>query len=162
MKPIIFTCEETLLLAPEDIARQILDLTKWPEFHGYGPIPSIKTAMFEVQTPSVVGSRIRVTNLDGSSHVEEIVEWEPSHHLRLEMKEFSPPLSRLATGFEETWQFKRAGNETHVTRSFRLHAKSVLAQLLLWMISFFLKRAIYRHLREMRTREKVGRSTVSK
>jgi hypothetical protein len=34
--------------------------------------------------------------------------------------------------------------------------------MLLWMISFFLKRAIVRHLREMRTREEFGRSTVSK
>ena len=162
MKPITFTCEETLLLAPEDIARQILDLTKWPEFHGYGPIPAIKVAEFEVQTPGIVGSRIRVTNQDGSSHVEEIVEWKPDHRLRLEMKEFSAPLSRLATGFEETWEFKRTGNETHITRSFRLHAKSVPARLLLWMISFFLKRAIARHLREMRTREESGHSTGSK
>jgi hypothetical protein len=85
MKPITFTCEETMPLAPEDIAQQILDLTKWPEFHGYGPIPGIKVAEFEVQTPGIVGSRIRVTNGDGSSHVEEIVEWEPKHRLRLEM-----------------------------------------------------------------------------
>jgi hypothetical protein len=102
MKPITFSCEETLLLAPEDIARQVLDLTKWPDFNGFGPIPGIKVAEYEVQTPGIVGSRIRVTNQDGSSHVEEIVEWEPDHRLRLEMKEFSAPLSRLATGFEET------------------------------------------------------------
>src|SRR5437764_7035761 len=106
MKPITFTCEETLLLAPEDIAWQVLDLTKWPDFHGYGPIPGIKLAEFALQTPAVVGSRIRVTNLDGSSHVEEIVEWQPHQRIRLQMKEFSVPLSRLATGFEETWEFK--------------------------------------------------------
>jgi hypothetical protein len=150
MNPITFTCEETLSLPPEGIARQILDLTKWPDFHGYGPIPGIKIAEFEVQTPGTVGSRIRVTNRDGSSHVEEIIEWQPDHRIRLHMKEFSPPLSRLATGFEETWEFKRSGNETHVTRSFRLHAKSVLARLFLWVISLFLKRAIARHLRQMR------------
>jgi hypothetical protein len=152
MKPITFTCEETLLLAPEDIVRQILDLTKWPDFHGYGPIPGIKVAEFDVQIPGIVDSQIRVTNQDGSSHVEEIVEWESDHRLRLEMKEFSAPLSRLTTGFEETWEFQRNGNETHVTRSFQLHAKSVLARLPLWMISFFLKWAIVRHLREMRTK----------
>jgi hypothetical protein len=150
MNPITFTCEATLPLIPEAIARQILDLTKWPDFHGYWPIPGIKIAAFDVQTPGIVGSRIRVTNQDGSSHVEEIVEWQPEHRIRLHMKEFSPPLSRLATGFEETWEFKRSGNETHVTRSFRLHAKSVLGRLLLWVISFFLKRAIARHLRQMR------------
>jgi hypothetical protein len=162
VKPITFTCEETLPLAAEDIARQILDLAKWPEFHGYGPIPGIKVAVFDVQTPGIVGSRIRVTNLDGSSHVEEIVEWQPDHRIRLEMKEFSPPLSRLATGFEETWEFKRTENGTHVTRSFQLQAKSFLARLPLRVISFFLKRAIARHLREMRTSEVAGHSTVVK
>ena len=65
------------------------------------------------------------------------------------MKEFSAPLSRLATGFEVTWEFQRTGNGTHVTRSFRLHAKSASARLPLWVISFFLKGAIVRHLREM-------------
>jgi hypothetical protein len=160
MKPITFTCDAPLLLAPEVIARQILDLTKWPEFQGYWPIPGIKIAEFDVQTPGIVGSRIRVTNRDGSSHVEEIVEWQPDHRIRLQMKEFSPPLSRLATGFEETWEFQRTGNETHVTRSFRLHARSVLARLLLWVISFLLKRAIVRHLREMRTSGVAGHSTV--
>jgi hypothetical protein len=150
MNPITFTCQETLSLPPEEIARQILDLTKWPDFHGYWPIPGIKTAEFDVQTPGIVGSRIRATNQDGSSHTEEIIEWQPDHRIRLHMKEFSPPLSRLATRFEETWEFKRTGNETHVTRSFRVHAKSVLARFVLWAISFFLKRAIARHLRQMR------------
>jgi Polyketide cyclase / dehydrase and lipid transport len=150
MNPITFSCEETLPLAPEEIARQILDLTKWPDFHGFGPLPGITVAVFEVQTPGIVGSRIRVTNQDGSSHIEEIVEWQPDHRLRLRMKDFSAPLSRWATEFEETWELQRTANGTHVTRSFRLHAKSAVARLLLWGISFFLKRAIARHLREMR------------
>ena len=150
MKPITFICEETLPLAPVDIARQILDLTKWPDFHGYGPIPSIKIAEFDVQTPGIVGSRIRVTNTDGSQHVEEIVEWQPDHRLQLHMKDFSAPLSRLATRIEETWEFEPIGNETKVTRSFQLHAKSVLARPLLWMISILLKKAVARNLREMR------------
>jgi Polyketide cyclase / dehydrase and lipid transport len=160
MKPITFSCEETLTLAPEDIARQILDVTKWPDFHGYGPLPGIKVAEFEVRTPEIVGSRIRVTNTDGSKHVEEIVEWQPNHRLRLHMKDFSAPLSRMATGIEETWGFERVGNETKVTRSFQMHAKSVLARPLLWVISVLLKKAIARHLREMRTSGEVGRPSV--
>jgi Polyketide cyclase / dehydrase and lipid transport len=159
MKPITFSCEQPLALAPEDIARQILDLTKWPDFHGYGPIPGIKVAEFDVQTPGIVGSRIRVTNLDGSSHVEEIVEWQPNHRLRLHMKDFSAPLSRMATGIEETWEFDRVGNETKVTRSFQVYAKYALARPFLWVISILLKKAIGRHLREMRTSED-GNSTV--
>ena len=151
MKPITFACNETLPLTPEDVALHILDLMKWPDFHGYGPLPGIKAAEFEIKTPDIVGSRIRVTNQDGTNHVEEIVEWQPTKRIELHMKEFSRPLSRLATWFVETWDFERVGNETKVTRSFEMNAKSILAWPVLWVISFMLKRAIARHLREMRT-----------
>ena len=93
MKPITFACTETLKLAPEEIADQILDIANWSEFKGYGFLPGIKAAECKIRTPGVVGSCIRVTNTDGSSHVEEIVEWQPDRRLRLEMKDFSPPLS---------------------------------------------------------------------
>ena len=150
MKPISFSCHETVALAPEDIARQILDVTKWPDFKGFGPIPGIKTAEFEVRTPDIVGSRIRVTNTDGSKHVEEIAEWQPHHRLRLHMKDFSAPLSRLATGIEETWDFERVGDETRVTRTFQMHAKSALTRPVLWAMSLLLKKAIARHMRTLR------------
>ena len=150
MKPITFSCEEILSLTPGDIARQILDVSKWPEFKGYAFLPGIKNAVFEVQTPGIVGSRIRVTNTDGSSHVQEIVEWNPDQRLTLLMKDFSPPLSRLATCFEETWEFNRLDHATKVTRSFKLYARSSLTRLALAPISWFLKRAIASHLRQMR------------
>jgi hypothetical protein len=129
MKPITFACHETLPLAPEEIAEQILDVAKWPDFRGYGPIPGIKSAEFETRTPNVIGSRIRVTNLDGSNHVEEIVEWQPDRRIQLQMGNFSKPLSRLAASFVETWEFERVGNETKVARSFELNANSMLARL---------------------------------
>ena len=150
MKPIRFVCQETLPLTPNDIAQQILDLARWPEFQGYGPIPGIRAAEFETQTPGIVGTRIRVTNTDGSSHVEEVVEWEPGSRLRLRMHEFTAPLSGLAKEFVETWEFQKTGNETHVTRSFELHPRSIVAWPLLWVISFLLRRAITRHLRQMK------------
>ena len=151
MKPISFSCHETVALAPEDIARQILDVTKWLDFKGFGPIPGIETAEFEVRTPDIVGSRIRVTNTDGSKHVEEIAEWQPRHRLRLHMKDFSAPLSRLATGIEETWEFERVGDETKVTRTFQMHAKSALTRPVLWAMSLLLKKAIVRHMRNLRS-----------
>lgn len=148
MKPIKFSCKETLDLAPEEIARQILDVTNWLNFKGFGPLPGIRVSVFEVRAPNIVGSRIRVTNTDGSKHVEEIVEWQPDRRRQLSMKDFSTPFSRLATGVEETREFERVGDETKVTRSFQMHAKFVLTRPLLWMISFFLKKAVSRHLRE--------------
>ena len=151
MKPISFSYHETVALAPEEIARQILDVTKWLDFKGFGPIPGIKTAEFEGRTPAIVGSRIRVTNTDGSKHVEEIAEWQPPHRLRLLMRDFSAPLSRLATGIEETWEFERVGDETKVTRTFQMHAKSALTRPVLWAMSCLLKQAVARHMRTLRS-----------
>jgi hypothetical protein len=155
MRPITFSCTETLPLAPEDIAGQILDLANWTNFTGYGVLPGIKAAVFEVRPAGVVGTRIRVTNTDGSSHTEEIVEWEPERRVRLAMTGFSPPLSRLATGFVETWEFESLDAGTRVTRSFEMLPKSVIARTVLWLISFLLKRAIARHLRQMRGPEPI-------
>ena len=149
MRPIIFRCNATLPLAPEAIAGRILDLARWPEFGGYGPLPGIRSAEFEARSPDVVGTRIRVTNRDGSSHVEEVVGWHPARQVRLRMSDFSAPLSRLATAFVETWEFERNGDETSVTRSFELHAKSRATRPVLWLISLLLRRAVARHLRQM-------------
>jgi len=150
MKPIGFYCEETLAFPPYVIAQQILDIANWTEFKGYGMLPGIERAEFEVRTPGIVGSKIRVTNTDGSRHLEEIVEWQPERGLKILMTEFSNPLGRLATHFEETWDFKRIGNQTRVTRSFQLHAKTAWSRPLLWLISLVLKKAIARHLHQMR------------
>jgi hypothetical protein len=150
LKPITFACEETLGMLPEQTAEQILDISQWSSFRGYAVLPGIRTAEFEVKTPEILSSRVRVTNTDGSSHVEEIVEWEPDRRVRLNMREFSLPLSRLATEFNETWEFSRIGLDTRVVRSFELHATSRVTRPILWLISILLKKAIVRHLRQMR------------
>ncbi len=149
MNPITFNCKATLAMTPHEISEQILDISNWSDFKGYGPLPGIKSAEFEVKTPDVVGSRIRVHNTDGSTHVEEITEWLLESRVALRMQEFSAPLSWLATGIDETWTFERVGNATNVYRSFQLHARSALTRPLLWLISKLLKQAIDRHLRQM-------------
>jgi hypothetical protein len=50
MRPVIFSCKETLPDPPQQIARQILDLSLWPQFRGYGVLRGIKTAEFEAGT----------------------------------------------------------------------------------------------------------------
>jgi polyketide cyclase/dehydrase/lipid transport protein len=150
MKPVTFSCDETVSLTPDNIAQKILDVSRWSDFKGYAFIPGVKTAEFEAQTPQIVGSRIRVTNTDGSSHVEEIIEWRPDQRLTLMMKDFSQPLSLLAKEFEETWEFSRLDKATKVTRSFKLHARSSLTRIALVAISWFLKKAVARHLRQIR------------
>ncbi len=150
MRPIAFSCEVSLGMPPERIAQQILDLDRWPGFGGYGPLPGIRSAEFEARTPEVVGTRIRVANTDGSSHVEQVVEWAPARRLRLRMGEFSAPLSRLATAFDETWEFERRDVVTRVVRRFELHPKGTATRPMLWLISLLLRKAVARHLRQMR------------
>lgn len=149
MKPIRFSCVATLALAPDVIAGHILDVSKWPEFRGYGLLPGIRSAEFEVRTPSVVGSRVRVVNTDGSTHVEEIVEWRPDQRVEMHLKDFSAPLSLIAAGIEETWDFERIDDETRVTRSFRMHARSASTRPALRLISLLLKKAVARHLGQL-------------
>jgi hypothetical protein len=150
MKPITFSCEARWNIDPQDIARQILDVSRWREFQGYGVLPGIKNAEFEVETPVVVGSRIRVVSTDGSTHVEEIVEWRPDRRIVMHMKEFSAPMSRFATRIEETRDFERIDGATTVARSFKMYPTSALTRPILWLISILLKRAIARNLRQMR------------
>jgi len=62
---------------PDVIAEQIIDVSKWTDFKGYLFLPGIKVASFEIKTATIGGSRIRVINTDGSTHVKEIVDWQP-------------------------------------------------------------------------------------
>jgi hypothetical protein len=41
-------------------------------------------------------------------------------------------MSRLAAAFDESWNFERDGDRTHVVRSFEMHPKSALTRPLLW------------------------------
>lgn len=149
MRPILIECHGLLPRTTGEIAAEILHLDNWRRFRGWGPIPGIRSAEFEPRTDEIVGSRIRVVNLDGSSHVEEIIQWQPDSRLQIKMIEFSAPLSRLASHFEETWLLNSVENGTRVQRQLRMFAKTTLAWLPLWMISFFLSRAIRRHLTDL-------------
>ena len=181
-EPVRFSCRRTLALAPEQIAAQILEPANWSGFTGYGPLPGVRIATFEVKTPEIVGSRFRVQNTDGSTHVEEIVQWTPCSSLliistgseigdvenrhdgdlqhapsrvKLHMSEFSPPFGRIARGIDETWDFERCDGGANVVRTFELHARSALTRPLLLLISMLLKRAVARHLQAMGERERV-------
>lgn len=150
MPPIRFTCTVVVDCPPRAISERIREITNWPDFPGYGPLPGIESAAVDVKTENVVGSRVRVTNEDGSEHTEEFVEWKPTERVRLQLKEFTPPVSYLAERFDETWTFDVSSEGTTVQRDFEMHPTSVGARPLLWGISFLLKRAVARHLAQMR------------
>src|SRR5437764_5018960 len=60
MRPITFSCTDTLALSAADIARRIIDLANWTDFTGYAVLRGIRAAEYEVRTPAVVGSNRRV------------------------------------------------------------------------------------------------------
>jgi len=66
------------------------------------------------------------------------------------MDQFTPPVSRLATHFVETWEFEPQGCSTKVVRLFELFARHGWSRPLLGLISLILKKAIARHMRQMR------------
>jgi hypothetical protein len=145
MKPIYFACHSVVPLAGSAIVQQILQVERWPDFKGYGPLPGIRQAVITQTTEGIVGTTIAVTNTDGSTHQEEIIAWHPDTRLEMKMSKFSKPLSHLATHFDEIWDFAQSGQQTSMTRTFRLHPKSSWSKPLLWLISLLLRRAIEKH-----------------
>lgn len=150
MPSISFSFHDTLPIKPADFAAELLVLENWKQFTGYGPVPGIVSAEFEQRTPEVVGTRIRVVEGGGSTHIEEIVEWQPERCLRLRFCEFSAPLSFLASEFVESFEFEPTGDQTRVTRSMTIEARSFLTWPMLWILSFFIKAALARHLEEIK------------
>lgn len=149
MKPITFSSQLLIGLSPAEIADKITDLSNWPEFTGYAILPGIKKAEFERKTEDWVGTRIKVENLDGSNHVEEIYQWDLEKGLGLKLFEFSAPLSNMATHFLEEWEFAIKEDGTFVNRSFQLFPKNFLTKPFLWIISQFFRRAIKKHLSQI-------------
>lgn len=151
MKPIQINIHGSTNQTPHEICAFFLETERWPEFTGYSFLPGIKQARFENKTPDLVGSRIRVLNTDGSTHVEEIVEWDEDNKIVLRFQEFSAPLQHLATHFIETWEFRRVGTQTELTRSMTFHPKGLLGWLMLIPISRLMKKAFEQNARQAAT-----------
>lgn len=149
MKPISFSCHKIISASPQSISANIANTDKWKEFEGYAILPKIKEATYEKRTDQMVGSRIRVINSDGSTHVEEIFKWEPGRAISMKLAEFSAPLNGIASHFIEEWTFEPTENGTSVTRSFQLFAARWYTRPSLWIISLFFRRAIDLHLDQM-------------
>lgn len=150
LRPVRLLCSEWTPHCADGICAGIANVEHWSDFHGYGPVPGILHAEYEVQTDGMVGSRIRVRNQDGSSHVEEIVTWDPPHAATLRMYRFSAPLDRFATHFVEDWRMTPHEGGTLIERTLTLHPRNRVGRALLQVVGFFLRRAIRRHLRQIR------------
>jgi hypothetical protein len=112
-----FYVEETHNSPPRVLAERLLNPRRSRRFGRQAVAPGVAAAEFEQRTADVVGSRIRVTRKDGSSYIEEIVEWEPDKHVAMEVKDFSESMASAGYRFKESWDFERIGDKTKVCRS---------------------------------------------
>lgn len=141
MKPIEIQVLGLVAKSPQDICAEFLKLERWSDFTGYSILPGIQSARFETQVPGWVGSRIRVQNTDGTSHVEEIIEWDLERRIALKFQDFTPPLRNLASHFIESWEFRTSPAGTEITRKMALYPKNRLGWLMLLPISRLMKKA---------------------
>lgn len=148
IKPVEIKIVGHIKKSSSEICKEVLDTERWSEFKGYSILPGIKSACFELKTQEVVGSRIKVQNNDGSSHVEEIIEWDTANKIALRFQEFDSPLKNITTHFIETWEFRGAPNGTEAVRIMTLYPKGVLGRLILIPISKLMKKAFEENLRQ--------------
>ena len=141
MKPIEIQVTARSSKTPQQLCTGFLDTERWPEFEGYLFLPGVQKAEVVLRTQDMVGTRIRVQNTDGSSHVEEIIEWDPARRIAVQFGEFQPPLSRLATHFVETWQFRETDQGTEITRGMEMVPKGMIGWLVLRMVAILMKKA---------------------
>ncbi len=148
MKPIEIKIVGHVQKSAPEICTEILDTDRWLEFEGYSILPGIKSAHFEVKTPDLVGSRIKVQNKDGSTHVEEIIEWDVDNKIAFRFQEFNSPLQNIATHFIETWEFRKSPDGTQASRIMTMYPKGLLGWLILIPISKLMKKAFEKNLHQ--------------
>ncbi len=109
-------------------------------FPGYGPIPGLARVEFERGSYTVVGSESRVTNTDGSTHRERIVECVRPERFAVQIFELSGPFGWLVREIDERWQVSPSGAGSRLTRTFAFALRSPLY----WPLSVPLAQGLFR------------------
>lgn len=138
-----FSTESNAPASPEAAFAYICDLSRWPLFTGYGPLPGIVEASVEGEIS--VGSRIRVRNTDGSVHHEVVERFEPARRFALRM-ELSPPVSYIMASIEEDVELVAIEGGTRIRRTFRVRPRAWFTAPIAWLFGgVLLPRAVRRH-----------------
>jgi hypothetical protein len=149
MNPIELEVHKNSTLSPKEICSIILDTSQWSKFEGYLFLPGIEKAEFEKRTDSVVGSKIKVHNKDGSTHIEEIIEWDENRKVAFKFQEFNSPLKNFATHFIEEWNFTILNSGTEIRRGMKMHPKNLLGLIILKPVSILMKKALKKNLEQL-------------
>jgi hypothetical protein len=119
-------------------------------FPGFGPIPPIKSIAFEKGHARQVGSVLRVTNGDGSTHRETITGYEPGRLFAVRVDELSSVFGKLVAFGDERYELQPEGEGTALFRIFAFEPRSPLAlPLVIPIVQGLMRGAMRRHHRGM-------------
>lgn len=140
-----FTTVSSTDRSPEETFGFICDLTKWPLFRGWGPLPGIVEASLPPGETMELGARIRVRNSDGTVHHEVIVGFDPWRRYEVRM-ELAPPAGYVMRSIEESVDLSPVEGGTRVVRRFVSTPRSILTAPVAWLFGrFLLRKAVERH-----------------
>lgn len=140
-----FTLESTTPVSPERTFDAICDLSKWPLFRGYGPLPGIVEATLPGGGVMGLGARVRVRNSDRSVHHEVVTVFERPRRYVVRM-ELTPPASWVLKSIEETIELEAAPGGTRMRRRFVVTRRSILTAPVAWLFGgVLLPRAVDAH-----------------
>jgi hypothetical protein len=140
-----FVTESTTARSPEETFDFVCDLSKWPLFRGYGPLPGIVEASLPAGEPVALGSRIRVRNTDGTVHHEVVIAFERGRRYAVRM-ELAPPASYVMRSIEESVDLEPISGGTRVVRRFATTPRSLLVSPVAWLFGgVLLRKAVEAH-----------------
>jgi hypothetical protein len=139
-----FTIESHTPLPPAATFAFICELSRWPLFRGYGPLPGIVEASVEGGVVGL-GSRIRVRNTDGSVHHEVVEVFEPPRRYAIRM-ELQPPVAYIMASILEEIDLEADGTGTRMRRRFVVTPRSGLSAPVAWLFGgVLLPKAVEAH-----------------
>ena len=136
------TVRESVRLAarPETVFDFMASEPGFLSFRGWGPIPGLARVEFEHGDYHVVGSRSRVTNTDGSTHREVVVECDRPLRFAVRIHDLSSPFRMLVHELDERWQVVPEGPASRLDRTFGFTLRSALY----WPLSLVLAQGLFR------------------
>jgi hypothetical protein len=129
-----------LAAAPEVVFDFMASEPGFLSFHGYGPIPGLARVEFEHGSYQQVGSASRVTNTDGSTHREEVLECDRPRRFAVRIHSLSSPFRVLVRELDESWEVVREASGSRLHRTFGFTLRSPL----FWPLSLVLAHGLFR------------------
>ena len=150
---------ETIELAcsPAEAFNHTNEAENLKSFVGYGPIPGIREARYLTPAPLAIGSRRSVLKTDGTTHIEEIIEFVPGRRHVTRIFGLSGFFGLIVRDLQDVWEFEPVSDHTtRVKRAFLVEPRTLAIPVALLLVPL-MRRAVQRDLRNTAATIKAGR-----